>query len=162
MYVQISIRSSKLRTRRCCRIASGAIYYLCVLRSSHRAPASLLAAQRAVALSSPRPFLKNIVQKKMFVGLIWGLREVTYLRLAPFITFACCDHHTECQQASWQPREQWHWAHQDRFWKISSRKKMFGGLIWGLFDYHLECQRAWPPKDWRWAHHEWFLKKYCS
>ena len=72
MYVQISVRSSKLRTRRCCRIASGAIYYLCVLRSSHRAPASLLAAQRAVAvaLSSPRPVLKKIIQEIIYLQ-IW-------------------------------------------------------------------------------------------
>ena len=63
MYVQISIRSSKLRTRRCCRIASGAIYYLCVLRSSHRAPASLLAAQRAVA----RPVFEKIIQEIIYL-----------------------------------------------------------------------------------------------
>jgi hypothetical protein len=53
------------------------IYYLCVLRPSHRAPASLLAAQRAVAvaLSSPRPVLKKS-SKKSFTcryGRLWHL-----------------------------------------------------------------------------------------
>ena len=38
------------------------VIFACCDHHSERQQASLLAAQRAVALSSPRPFLKNIVQ----------------------------------------------------------------------------------------------------
>ena len=117
------------------------------LWSSHRAPASLLAV--TVALSSPWPGLKNHPTIHLLTcryGHLW--HPICFWNDNMLSLLVAIITQSASKQASWRPREQWRWAHQDRFWKISSRYELFGGLIRGSFDHHIERQRAWPSKEW--------------